>query len=221
MSRLEVPRGGGPGSKLGAGCRQQWVCSGRSLFHAAAQHLVGRDEHHTDDEGDGEGADQALAHARLADLLVGTGCSRPPGTSGKETKGDSGGMESDLHSGTGTPGWDKERGPYANPWHVPLPELWNPPTETQGRPLTLHVHGTLLRCAQVALLFRHDDVLYVLHGQVFAEGVIEKSLQLVHCQLLHVTLGWQRAQVFWLLPCHSPHPAPCKSTAPMAGLWIP
>lgn len=41
------------------------------LLHAAAQHLVGRDEHDTDDEGDGEGADQALPHARLADLLVG------------------------------------------------------------------------------------------------------------------------------------------------------
>lgn len=96
-----------------------------------------------------------------------------------------------------------------------------PPTETQGRPLTLHVHGTLLSSAQVALLLCHDDVLYVLHGQVLAEGVIEKPLQLIHCQLLHVTLGWQKGQVFCLLPCHSPHPAPCKCTVPMKGLQVP
>lgn len=57
------------------------------LFHATAQHLVGRDEHDTDDEGDGERADQALAHTRLADLLVGTSCSRPPGTPGKDRRG--------------------------------------------------------------------------------------------------------------------------------------
>lgn len=80
--------------------------------------------------------------------------------------------------------------PYANPWCVPLLEHWSPPTETQGRPLTVHIHRALLSGAQVALLLCHDDVLYVLHGQVLAEGVIEKSLQLVHCQLLHVTLGW-------------------------------
>lgn len=112
MSRLEVPRGGGPGSKLGgraagsSGCGVGAAGARRAptwcLLHAAAQHLVGRDEHDTDDEGDGKGADQALAHARLADLLVGTGCSRPPGTPGKETKGDREGMESDLHFGTRT-----------------------------------------------------------------------------------------------------------------------
>lgn len=93
MSRLKVPRGGGPGSKLGEGLQAavgvEWALQAptQCLLHAAAQHLVGRDEHDTDDEGDGEGADQALAHARLADLLVGTGCSRPPGTPGRETKG--------------------------------------------------------------------------------------------------------------------------------------
>lgn len=43
------------------------------LLHAAAQHLVGGDEHHADDEGDGEGADEALAHAGLPDLLAGAG----------------------------------------------------------------------------------------------------------------------------------------------------
>lgn len=103
---------------------------------------------------------------------------------------------------------------YTNPRYVPLLKHWNPPTKTQGRPLTLHVHGTLLSRAQVALLLRHDDVLYVLHGQVLTEGVIEKSLQLVHCQLLHVTLGWQKGQALWPPPCHSPHPAPCKHTFP-------
>lgn len=123
MSRLEVPRGGGPGSKLGGRAAGSGACGvgaagggacgvgdaagarwapTRRLFHAAAQHLVGRDEHDTDDEGDGKGADQALAHARLADLLVGTGCSRPPGTPGKETKGDNERMESDLHLGKRT-----------------------------------------------------------------------------------------------------------------------
>lgn len=113
MSRLEMPRGGGPGSKLGEGRQAavgvEWALQApaRCLFHAAAQHLVGRDEHDTDDEGDGKGADQALTHARLADLLVGTGCSRPPGTPGKETKGNREGMGSDLHFGTRTLGWDK------------------------------------------------------------------------------------------------------------------
>lgn len=41
----------------------------------------------------------------------------------------------------------------------------------------------------MTLLLRHDDVLDVLHGQVLTEGVIEQPLQLVHRQLLHVTLG--------------------------------
>lgn len=39
------------------------------LFHAASQHLIGRDEHDADDESDGESAYQTLAHARLLDLL--------------------------------------------------------------------------------------------------------------------------------------------------------
>lgn len=46
---------------------------GTPLLHPAAQHLVGGDEHHADDEGDGEGADEALPHAGLADLLAGAG----------------------------------------------------------------------------------------------------------------------------------------------------
>lgn len=54
--------------------------------------------------------------------------------------------------------------------------------------LTLHVDGALLGRAHVALLLRHDDVLDVLHGQVLAEGVVQQPLQLVHRQLLHVTL---------------------------------
>ena len=39
------------------------------LFHAASQHLIGRDEHDADDESDGEGAYQALTHTGLLDLL--------------------------------------------------------------------------------------------------------------------------------------------------------
>lgn len=39
------------------------------LFHAAPQHLIGRNEHDADDESDGEGAYQALAHTSLLDLL--------------------------------------------------------------------------------------------------------------------------------------------------------
>lgn len=104
-----VAQGASWGEGLQAAVRVAWAtlqapggAPTRRLFHAAAQHLVGRDEHDTDDEGDGKGADQALAHARLADLLVGTGCSRPPGTPGKETKGDNERMESDLHLGKRT-----------------------------------------------------------------------------------------------------------------------
>lgn len=50
--------------------------TGQLLFHAAPQHLIGRDEHNADDEGDGEGADQALAHARLLYLLRRAGTCR-------------------------------------------------------------------------------------------------------------------------------------------------
>ena len=54
--------------------------------------------------------------------------------------------------------------------------------------LTVDVHLAVLRVANVVLL-RHDDVLDVLHGQVVAERVVQQSLQLLHRQLLHVTLG--------------------------------
>lgn len=50
--------------------------TGQLLFHAAPQHLIGRDEHNADDEGNGEGADQALAHARLLYLLRRAGTCR-------------------------------------------------------------------------------------------------------------------------------------------------
>jgi len=36
-----------------------------SSLHAVPQHLIGRDEHDADDEGHGEGADEALPHAGL------------------------------------------------------------------------------------------------------------------------------------------------------------
>lgn len=39
------------------------------LFHAAPQHLIGCNKHDADDESDGKSAYQALAHARLLDLL--------------------------------------------------------------------------------------------------------------------------------------------------------
>ncbi len=39
------------------------------LFHATPQHLIGCDEHDADDESNGEGAYQALAHTSLLDLL--------------------------------------------------------------------------------------------------------------------------------------------------------
>lgn len=44
-----------------------------------------------------------------------------------------------------------------------------------------------------ALLLRDDDVLYVLHRQVVAEGVKQHLLQLIQRQLLHVKLqGWRQ-----------------------------
>lgn len=39
------------------------------LLHAVPQHLIGGDEHDADDERHGEGADEALPHARLTVLL--------------------------------------------------------------------------------------------------------------------------------------------------------
>lgn len=41
------------------------------LLHAVPQHLIGGDEHDADDERHGEGADEALPHARLPVLLGG------------------------------------------------------------------------------------------------------------------------------------------------------
>lgn len=43
------------------------------LFHAAPQHLIGCDEHDADDESNGKGAYQALAHTSLLDLLCWAG----------------------------------------------------------------------------------------------------------------------------------------------------
>ena len=45
--------------------RSQWA----RLFHAIPQHLIGRNEHDTDDEGHGKGADQTLPDTRLAAAL--------------------------------------------------------------------------------------------------------------------------------------------------------
>lgn len=46
------------------------------LFHAAPQHLIGRNKHDADDESDGKSTYQALAHARLLDLLRRAGACR-------------------------------------------------------------------------------------------------------------------------------------------------
>lgn len=77
-ARVSVPwdRGGSsPGVRMHGGRRAARTSPGcPALLHAAAQDLVGRDQHHADDEGHGEGADQALAHARLAILLLGVHC---------------------------------------------------------------------------------------------------------------------------------------------------
>lgn len=45
--------------------------AGAALLHAAAEDLVGRDQHDADDEGHGEGADEALADAGLSVLFLG------------------------------------------------------------------------------------------------------------------------------------------------------
>lgn len=44
---------------------------GRRLLHAAPQDLVGGDQHDADDEGHGEGADEALPDAGLPVLFLG------------------------------------------------------------------------------------------------------------------------------------------------------
>lgn len=56
-----------------------------------------------------------------------------------------------------------------------------------NRPHTFNVHVRLWT-VQVILLC-HDDVLNIFHGEVVAEGVVQQSLQLIHGQFLHVTLG--------------------------------
>lgn len=132
----------------GEDCRQWWVWRGPHtqrapdevprwrLFHAAAQHLVGRDEHDANDEGDGKGANQTLAHARLADLLVGAGCGRPPGSTRERQKGTAERWNQEppalLHMGcppgrTGTLGLGQARraqAPSANPWFLPCSSSW-------------------------------------------------------------------------------------------------
>lgn len=49
---------------------------GPHLLHAAPQHLIGRNKHDADDEGDCESAYQALAHTCLFDLLCRAGTCR-------------------------------------------------------------------------------------------------------------------------------------------------
>lgn len=158
------------------------------LLHAATQHLVGGDEHHADDEGDGEGADEALPHAGLPDLLAGAGW-------GRRGEPEDGGVLSQ------TP----------NP-PVPVPQVTGTIPVASGLvvgfgipgrlALTLNVDGAFLGRAHVALLLRHDDVLDVLHGEVLAEGVVQQPLQLVHRQLLHVALrgAGRGARVWGLTP---------------------
>lgn len=53
--------------------------------------------------------------------------------------------------------------------------------------LTVYIHLAVLWVLYV-VLFGHDDVFNVFHGEVIAEGVVQKPLQLLHRQLLHVTL---------------------------------
>lgn len=45
--------------------------------------------------------------------------------------------------------------------------------------LTVYIHLAFLGVLYVVLL-SHDDVLDVLHGEVIAEGVVQKPLQLFH-----------------------------------------
>lgn len=59
-------------------------------------------------------------------------------------------------------------------------------------PRTVNVHVGL-RTVQVVLL-SHDDVLDIFHGEVVTESVVKQSLQLIHSQFLHVTLGRQKTQ---------------------------
>ena len=179
----------------------------RRLFHAAAQHLVGRDEHDADDEGDGEGADEALPHARLADLLVGAGCGRRHRGAAERQKGLRGRLPFRTgHMQARRLGWTG-RAPSVP---TPSPGSSPAPPGDARESLTLYIHRALLRRAQVALLLRHDDVLDVLHGQVLTEGVVKQSLQLVHGQLLHVALGCGGDTVLWPQP-----PTPTVPTQPL------
>lgn len=52
---------------------------------------------------------------------------------------------------------------------------------------TVNVHVGLWTIQVV--LFSHDDVLNVFHGEVVTESVIQQSLELIDCQFLHVALG--------------------------------
>lgn len=122
----------------GEDCRRWWVWRGpppahhgyraKCLFHAAAQHLVGRDEHDANDEGDGEGANQTLAHARLADLLVGAGCGRPPGSTGERQKGTAERWNQEppalLHMGSSHGAHRDTQPPSAKPWFLPCSSSW-------------------------------------------------------------------------------------------------
>lgn len=45
--------------------------------------------------------------------------------------------------------------------------------------LTVYIHLAVFGVLYVVLL-GHDDVLYVLHGEVVAEGVVQEPLQLLH-----------------------------------------
>lgn len=45
----------------------------QALLHATSQHLIGCNEHDADDESNGKGAYEALAHTSLLDLLCWAG----------------------------------------------------------------------------------------------------------------------------------------------------
>lgn len=44
------------------------------LLHSSPEHLIGCDEHHADDESNGEGTNQAFPHARMLHLLCWACC---------------------------------------------------------------------------------------------------------------------------------------------------
>lgn len=136
----------------------------KCLLHSSAEHLICSDEHDADDKCDGEGTNQAFTHTRVFFLLCWARCGKIYNKILARLRHRA--IKKDARA------------------------MWE--IKSASLPRTVNVHVGLWT-VQVVLL-SHDDVLDIFHGEVVTERIVKQSLQLIHSQFLHVTLGRQKTQ---------------------------